>query len=148
VATGARLIVVGSVGQIAPSRFLIGSVAERTAETSPVPTLVVRRDSPLVAWARGESRLRVVVGHDFSPTADAALQWLRQWHDLSPCDLTVPHLNWPAEEVRRLQLHGSVSLTENLPEVKETLERDLAKRVAGILGSLPVSLRVLPTWGR
>jgi len=37
----ARMIVVSSLGQIAPSRWLVGSVAERIAQTSPVPTLVV-----------------------------------------------------------------------------------------------------------
>src|SRR6185436_16534963 len=51
---GTRLVIVSSLGQIAPSRFLVGSVAERIAENSPVPTLVVRDDAPFRAWARGE----------------------------------------------------------------------------------------------
>ena len=41
----ARLVVVGAVGHGLPRRLLLGSVAERTAEVSPVPTLVVRPDS-------------------------------------------------------------------------------------------------------
>jgi nucleotide-binding universal stress UspA family protein len=73
----ARLVVVASIGRVAPSRLLAGSVAERTAETSPVPTLVVRDGAPLMSWARGERRLNVLVGRDFSASADAALRWLR-----------------------------------------------------------------------
>jgi len=38
----ARFIVVGAIGRGLARRLLLGSIAERTAETSPVPTLVVR----------------------------------------------------------------------------------------------------------
>ena len=48
-----RFVVVSSLGRIAPSHFLVGSVAERTAEHSPVPTLIVRDSVPFEAWARG-----------------------------------------------------------------------------------------------
>jgi nucleotide-binding universal stress UspA family protein len=46
-----RLMVVSSVGRIAVSRLLVGSVAERVAEQASVPTLVVRRPAPLMGWA-------------------------------------------------------------------------------------------------
>ena len=46
----AQLIVVGAIGHGLARRLLLGSVAERTAEASPVPTLVVRPKSPLAAW--------------------------------------------------------------------------------------------------
>ena len=45
----AGLVVLGAVGHGLARRVLLGSVAERTAEASPVPTLVVRPKSNLAA---------------------------------------------------------------------------------------------------
>src|SRR5680860_322839 len=70
----ARLLVVSSLGLRATPRWLLGSVAERTAESSPVSTLVVRDAAPLETWAHGERSLKVFVGTDFSASADAALR--------------------------------------------------------------------------
>jgi nucleotide-binding universal stress UspA family protein/RimJ/RimL family protein N-acetyltransferase len=56
----ARLVVVGAVGHGLPRRLLVGSVAERTAEVSPVPTLVVRPGSRLTSWIRGEHVLMTI----------------------------------------------------------------------------------------
>ena len=72
---GARLIVVGAVGHGLARRLLVGSVAERTAEASPVPTLVTRAGGRLTSWLRGEHPLRILVGYDFSGAGDAALLW-------------------------------------------------------------------------
>ena len=41
---GTRLVVVGSLGRRAVERWRLGSVSERVAETSRVPTLVVRQE--------------------------------------------------------------------------------------------------------
>ena len=73
----ARLVVVSSVGH-RPREWLLGSVAERTAEFSPVPKLVVRSAAPFEAWARGEKPLRVFVAVDFSDASDKALKWVKR----------------------------------------------------------------------
>ncbi len=147
-ASNAQLIVVASIGHIALGRLLVGSVAERTAETSPVPTLVVRRGDALAAWARGERRLKVVVGCDFTTSADAALRWLHEWQAIGPCEITVAHVDWPPADLERLGLHGPISLTENHPEVARVLQRDLKEKVAAVFGEQSVALRILPGWGR
>lgn len=67
----ARLMVVSSLGHFPPSRWLVGSVAERLAQNSTIPTLVARGDKPFTAWAAGKRALRVLVGYDFSSSADA-----------------------------------------------------------------------------
>lgn len=144
----AQLIVVASLGHIALTQFIVGSVAERTAEAAPVPTLVVRDPKPLLAWARGRRNLRVLLAHDFSVTADAALAWLRKLQQVGSCDLVVAHVAWPPREMQRLGVGGPVSLTGNPALVTRVLERDLAERVAAVWGSQPVALRVPAGWGR
>ncbi len=56
----ACLLVVASLGSGKPARWLLGSVAERTAESSPAPTLLVRDAAPFEAWARGERALILI----------------------------------------------------------------------------------------
>ncbi|MFM8359298.1 MAG: universal stress protein, partial [Verrucomicrobiota bacterium] len=97
-----RLLVLASIGRVAVSRLLVGSVAERAAEASTAPTLVVRRPAPLLGWAEGRAPLKVFVTADFSPASDAALRWVRHWREAGPCEVTVAYLDWPPEEGRRL----------------------------------------------
>lgn len=144
----AGLIVVGSIGQIAPSRLLVGSVAERTAETAPAPTLVVREPTALRDWAAGRRRLRVVIAHDFSTTADQAVAWAAGLAKLGPCDLTVAHIDWLPGEVHRLGLPGPIPLTKNPPLVAHVLERDLRERIAPLLNGQTAALHVSPGLGR
>lgn len=62
---GAQLVIVSSLGRRAPARWLLGSVAERTAQGSPAPTLVVRSAGPFVLGAFEQRKLRVLMGVDF-----------------------------------------------------------------------------------
>lgn len=145
---GTRLVVVSSLGRRASERWLLGSVSERVAETSPVPTLVVRQEEALVAWARRERPLKVVCAYDFSPTADAALDHLKQLRRIGPCEIIVVQVDWPLGEKARLGLPGPVPLDANRPEVQAVLERDLQERVTSVLGEKGVRVRVEPGLGR
>lgn len=144
----ARLLVVSSLGLRAPARWLIGSVAARTAESAPVPTLVVRDAGPFEAWTRGERALRVFVGADFTASSDAALRWVAELQQLGPIEIVAGYADWPAEEAVRLGVTGRLALLENPPPVQRVLERDLREKVTHVLGEEHVKVRVVGNWGR
>jgi nucleotide-binding universal stress UspA family protein len=143
----ARLIVVGAIGHGTARRLLVGSVAERVAETSTIPTLVVRPGSRLGSWLRGQHALKVLVGYDFSAAGDAALRWLNEMQNMGDCQTSVLHIDWPMEEAHRLGYHGPLPLTENPQEIQNFLERDLSERVAMLLPPEKVTITVEPGWG-
>jgi nucleotide-binding universal stress UspA family protein len=142
-----RLVVVGAVGHGLARRLLVGSVAERTAEASPIPTLVVRPKTRLASWIRGEHTLRILVGYDFSPASDATLGWVNQLREIGKCETTVLYSNWPPDEARRLGYEGPLPLAANPKEIQKNLERDLKNRVAKFLPKQEVSAIVEPGWG-
>ena len=144
----ARLLVVSSLGLRAPARWLIGSVAERTAESSPVPTLVVREAAVFEAWARGERSLKVFVGTDFGASSDAAVRWVAELRQIGPCEVVAGYVAWPAGEAARLGVSGQVGLGGNLPEMQSMLERDLREKVTRVLGEDDVCVWVRGNWGR
>jgi nucleotide-binding universal stress UspA family protein len=108
----ARLIVLASTGRRGVSRWLLGSVAERTVRSSLVPVLVVRAPAPLEAWLRGERPLRIIVATDLSPTSDLAIRWAMALRAIAPCHITVAH-----------------AATTTNPHEAQALERDLRRRM-------------------
>jgi nucleotide-binding universal stress UspA family protein len=142
-----RLIVVGAIGHGLARRLLVGSVAERTAETSPIPTLVVRPGSRLSSWIRGKHKLKVLVGYDFSAASDAALGWVNQLREIDKFQTTVLYSSWPPDEARRLGYEGPLPLAANPKRIQKSLERDLEKRVATFLPEQEVTAIVEPGWG-
>ena len=142
-----RLIVVGAIGHGLATRLLVGSVAERTAQASRIPTLVVRPGGRLASWIRGEHALKILVGYDFSAASDAALGWVNQLRKIGKVPNHVLYSNWPPDEARRLGYEGPLPLAANLKEIQKNLERDLKKRVATFLPKQQVAAIVEPGWG-
>ena len=142
-----RLIVVGAVGHGLARRAFLGSVAERTAEGSPIPTLVVRSGGRLNPWIRGKRALKVLVGYDFSATGDAALGWANQLKEIGKAQITVIYRNWPPDKARRLGYEGPLPFVANPDDVQKNLERDLNKRIATLLPNQKVTTIVEPGWG-
>jgi nucleotide-binding universal stress UspA family protein len=143
----ARLIIIGAVGHRLARRVFLGSVAERTAESSPIPTLVVRPGGRLASWIRGEHALRILVGYDFSAASDAALDWVNQLREIGKFQATVLYTNWPPDEARRLGYEGPLPLAANPQEIQKDLERELEKRVAAFLSKQEATAVVEPGWG-
>ncbi len=144
---GASLVVVASLGSRAARRRVIGSVAERTAESSPVPTLVVRSAAAFEAWLRGDRPLSVFVGFDFTVTAEAALEWVRRLRMAGPCDVTVGYTNSPSEE-QRFGISSRGATPANPTTIQQRLERDLREKVALLLDGEDVRVHVQAGWGR
>lgn len=142
-----RLIVVGAVGHGLARRLVVGSVAERTAEISPIPTLIVHLGGKLASWIRGEHELKILLGYDFSPASDAALAWVNQLREIGKFKASVIYSNWPPDEARRLGYQGPLPLTANPKEIQKNLERDLKKRVATFLPKQESTAIVEPGWG-
>lgn len=155
----ARLLIVSSIGFHDSTRWFTGSTAVRSAESSPVPTLVVRESAPFAAWARGERALKVFVSTDFGSSSDAALRWVAALRELGPCEVIAGHVIWFPEEAARLGLshHAGLGgdlptmhsvLERDLPGMKSILERDLREKATRLLGSNEVSVQVDGNWGR
>jgi nucleotide-binding universal stress UspA family protein len=136
----ARLLVVGAIGMRDPRRWLLGSTAARTVQSSHVPVLVVRESEPFESWLRGERSLRVMVGIDFSESADSALRWLREMRAIGPCDALIEHVAWAPGQQRRFGLHGD--LAKQLPEIERMLMRDLRAKVGEVPGTGEISFHV------
>ena len=144
----ASLLVVSSLGRRAPLRWLLGSVAERTAQSAAVPVLIVRDAAPFVAWTEGRRPLRVTVAADFSRSADAALAWITQLRDLGSCEVVVVHASWPPAERRRLGAGVRSTVFENDPEIDAVIRRDLERKVERQAGGGEVRVRIEACLGR
>ncbi|MEZ5286734.1 MAG: universal stress protein [Vicinamibacterales bacterium] len=116
------LVVVASLGRRLP-RWLLGSVAERTAQSAPVPVLVVRDPAPLRAWLAGEAPLRVLAAFDFGDAAEAALAWVASLTRLANCHVDVVHLAGPGPAPARGRRAAVTPGTRLLADVQASLAR-------------------------
>ncbi|MBX7098688.1 MAG: universal stress protein [Myxococcaceae bacterium] len=143
----ATLVVLGSA---APSERMggrAGRLAERLAQRSPRPTLVVRDAEPWLAWLSGGAPLEVLVGVEPGPTSEAAWRFAVSLGALAPVKVTGAHLYWPPHEFKRLGLTGVRSYVDVDPEVARVLERELSARLPGGPGAT-VGFFSAPSLGR
>jgi nucleotide-binding universal stress UspA family protein len=145
---GARLIVVSSLGSKKQHRWLLGSTAERAAQASPIPVLIVRDAASIEAWARGERPLRVMIGVEIATTSKAALRWATSLREFGPCDLLVTQVAWPVGEHLRLGVPTPMPLDHLRPELLEPLTRDLRAWTGELPGDGETTFTVSPGWGR
>jgi nucleotide-binding universal stress UspA family protein len=144
----ASLLVVGALGKRKRSQWQLGSHADRLAQRSHVPVLIVRNDGALAAWARDERPLRIMLGADLTASTEVAMHWINELARFGRCDVVAAHLYWPPEEYERLGLSGVRNYIEPVPVVTETLERDIRAHLARATRCTLASVRIEPHLGR
>jgi nucleotide-binding universal stress UspA family protein len=122
--TGARIIVLGSVGGRG-LKVLLGSTSDRIASRTPVPLFVMRGDFPAAAWLRDNKPLRVAVAADLGPSTDTAVQWASQLIARGPCEFVAMHVSWPPEDYARLAIDAPMHLDRTHPLVEQVIRREL-----------------------
>lgn len=146
--TRARMIVIGSLGKRPAARWFLGSTAERTAQTSPLPVLVFRGEDGVAAWLEKGRPLRVTLGTDFTAATEAAVRWLVELSAAGPIEVDVAHVVWPPETHQRYGLRGPLDLVELHPQARELLLRELKERLAPLEERTPVRYHLDPGLGR
>jgi nucleotide-binding universal stress UspA family protein len=145
---GANLVVVGAVGHPGKSSRKLGSRADRTAERSRLPVLVVRDSVAFLAWLAEGRPLRVVLGVDDSESAANAARWLDQLCRVGAVDLTLAHLYWPPEAYYRLGIESNRNFVDPDPEIVNALQQQFSKRFDGLLHAHLRVYRIEPHLGR
>jgi nucleotide-binding universal stress UspA family protein len=137
---GARLIVIASLGRRSGSAWRLGSIADRLAQTSPVPVLVVRRAKPFQLWLDEGRALRVLAAVDLSASSDTALRWVAELARSGPCEVTAAHVIDLPREQGRLGTWVLPLGPEGPPSVSAMVEGELQARIAPLLGDVPARL--------
>lgn len=137
-----RLLVMGSLGHVAISNLLVGSVAERTAGSAPIPTLVIRDEKPLVEWAEGKRSLNVFLAADFTTSAEVPMRWVRELRRVGSCNLVVGYVARLSEAQDRLGLRVRGPYPQDPQEVQRALERDMRTKVSELVSDTSARLRV------
>jgi nucleotide-binding universal stress UspA family protein len=144
----ARALVVSSLGRAKSRLFTIGGTSERVALSAHVPVLVARTAEPFLAWMRGESPLRVLIGLDESLAAEAALEWVTALRTAGPCDVIIGYVYSPSIGPARYGLRHQYPLIGAHPDIERLLIRDLADRVGQLPGAGNVTFRAVHSFGR
>jgi len=143
------LVVLAGAAKPAVDRWRFGSLTEQVAQSSHVPTLVVRQPAALERWAQGGGPLRVLLALDLQASSDVVLRWVREWRKAGPCELIACHCNprrTRGQDERDLARHAVSPV--NPPSVQARLERQLRKQVRDQLGDEePFRVVVRPDWG-
>jgi nucleotide-binding universal stress UspA family protein len=136
----AELLVVSSGRHTGPL-WRLGSTSERVAVEAECPVLVLRASEPFEAWARGERRLRLVLGVSDDAAFAGAVAWTSRLRSAAACDVTAAEVYSPPEEQERYGLASRIPWTEPDPELERLVARDLARRLGTLGGEGAVEIR-------
>jgi nucleotide-binding universal stress UspA family protein len=145
---GADVIIVGAQQDPAgTSEAKLGTTAESVVAASAVPVLLVRSAAALVAWAKRERPLRVLLGVDDTATCDAAIGTIKRLRERSAIDVVLGTVYYADEAARHFGLPVESAVDAN-PEVERLLSRDLMRRFGAPIGEGTVSARPIRGLGR
>ena len=137
------LVVVGCRVQGPLDRWAQGSFSEQIAESSPVPTLVVRNPAAFESWDWTKGRLTILLALDLYASSDVVLRWAKQFQFAGPCDLVACHVNWRTPMVEE----AVAGMVVNPGTEQRRLERDLRKKVRDQIGDDSAEVIVRPYFG-
>jgi len=144
----ARLLVLGGIKGRAGAGELCSRMVEQVAEAAPIPTLMVRDAAPLLRWTRGERRLRVFVGADFSAASQAALRWVDWLRQIGPCDVIVAVLEPGPQPPAATDGYPATLVDDMALESQKVQERFFRQLVQTLLGRAHVRVRFEYDLGR
>jgi nucleotide-binding universal stress UspA family protein len=125
------LLVFGATGRGEEAGRPVGSIADRIAQWSQVPALVIRAVEPFDAWFKGQRPLKVVCGIDFNLVSEDAWRWATALAAIGPIDLVAAYFYWPPYEFSRLGLGGVRSFVDPDLEVQRILRKEMSDRFKG-----------------
>lgn len=124
-----NLIVIAARSKGGPIMRL-GSTSSKLVARATVPVLLVRDPAPLLAYARRERNLRVLLGIDDSAVCDLGIQWTHAMRRLAPMEIVLGRVYYPDDEAERYGFEGR-TIVDSDPEIEALLERDLLHRFGG-----------------
>ena len=143
----AQLLVVSSGRHTGPL-WRLGTTSERVAVEAECPVLVLRAAEPFDAWARGERRLRIVLGVSDDAACSEAVAWTTKLRSAATCDVIATSVYSPPSELERYGLQLRVPWTERDPELEKLVARDITRRVASLGGEGALEIRPMLGLGR
>src|SRR5690606_19509625 len=87
-----------------PTLTGVGGSLDRLAARADRPLLVLRGSEGLIAWAKAERPLEVLLGFDRTTTTLAAIAFVQVLRRFGEVNLHVGHVFYPSEESQRLGL--------------------------------------------
>ena len=144
-ATQPGLVVVSSSVKGPMDRWALGSFSERIAESSPVPTLIIRDTAAFDGWDWSKGKLRILAALDLNSTSDVVLRWVKETCRTSPCDVLACYHNYRMPTVA--EAAEPPGNPKNPPALQRQLERALQKKVRDQLGEESAGVVVKPIFG-
>jgi nucleotide-binding universal stress UspA family protein len=139
----AELLILSSPGH-PELRRRMSTVPERVAHWADIPVLVMREAGPWRDWARGRRPLRAILGLSRDGSCLGALALTARLRSAAPCDVIATEVYSPSEMTRHYGLSQMGGSLVQGTELERLLERDLAKRTAGLTGLGRLEIRAHP----